>query len=393
MQGMIAAAAFGVVPAVVIGIVATLVLAWAWHGRQVDEHAMCRDCGFGLNGRTRLMLPTCPDCGADLERPRAIRFGRRRRRPALLAASACLILGSTAWVTFATWAQVQGIDLIYHTPTSWLVADADGHDPRARNAALAELARRVSRGQLSGAREKALVEQALAYQADWSRPWVSGWGDVIEAARVAGRASDQQWARYQVQSVSLALEPQKSTLRRSDHLVMQLFRGPDRVGSRRASFDLFVEAEPGVSIAGRQVDGEHKVLDPLIAVPDPQARDKSTGAKLATTTPINLQRLPALDRLPGGEHAVKLGVTIRPARVDGATTDPAYSFTVLPGGRRVEVAGRFQLRDEGQALDALVGPEWKGVWVPPEKREALLRSAAKRKEARTGKVGQPAVGP
>src|SRR5688500_17507969 len=66
MDSMIAAAAFGVVPATVVGIVATIVLAWAWHGRQIDAHPMCRRCGFGLNGRNPLMKPQCPDCGADL---------------------------------------------------------------------------------------------------------------------------------------------------------------------------------------------------------------------------------------------------------------------------------------------------------------------------------------
>ena len=382
MSGAVAAAgfAFGVVPAVWLAVAATLVLAWAWHGRQVDAHPMCRRCGFGLNGRDPFMAPACPDCGADLRRARAVRVGRRRKRPALLALSACLILGSTLWITVASWTQAKGVQFIHHAPSSWLLEDLGDRDPRARDAALAELTRRILQGRLSRGDEQALLEQALARQADWTLPWATGWGDVVEAARAAGRLSNEQWARYQVQSVSLALEPEKDTVRRTDDLVLNLFRGPDRVSSRRTSFDLLLQTEPGVSIAGRPVNVPHETLDSTLAVPGDPARDaKSSARTLARSGPIRLIRDASLKGLAGGQQAVKVGVVIRPVRLEDVGIGNVEAYTPMPGERRVEVAGKFVLRDEDAPLDQLVGPEWKGVWVPPEKREALLRAAAKRK--------------
>ena len=378
MGSIEAAAAFGVVPASVVGVIATAVLAWAWHGRKVEPRPTCRRCGFGLNPRGGVTPSTCHDCGEDLSRPHAVHVVQRRKRRATIAAAVATILLSTAWVTLASLAQARRARVIHHAPTAWLIDSASGADERARDAALAELARRVTDGELSPARERALVEQALALQADWRRPWARGWGDVIESARAAGRLSDAQWARYQVQSLSLVLEPAKPTLGRNDRLVLNLFRGPDRVSSKGSSFDLTLELEPAVTVAGKPVPCHFSASEYLFPVPAPSGA--AAGTKIAAGEAIELQRDPSLRNLPAGPQSAQVAVTVRPVRVvsDGSG-DGLHDLVPLPGVRRVEVAGRFQVRNDEPPLDELVGPEWTGVWVPPEKREALMRAAAKRK--------------
>lgn len=378
MGSLVAATAFGVVPASVIGVLATVVLAWAWHGRQVEPRPTCRRCGFGLSSRGGATPSMCPDCGEDLSRPHAIHVAQRPRRRGTIVAALAVILLSTTWVALASLAQARRARVIHHAPTAWLVDSASGADERARDAALAELARRVTSGELSPVRERALVEQALALQADWRRPWARGWGDVIESARAAGRLSDAQWARYQVQSLSLVLEPTKPTLGRADRLALNLFRGPDRVSSKRSSFDLTLELEPAVTVAGRSVPCRFSATEPVFAVPAPSGA--AAGTKIAAGEAIELQRDPSLRNLPAGPQSAQMTVVVRPVRVvsDGSG-DSLHDLVPLPGVRRVEVAGRFQVRNDEPPLEELVGPEWKGVWLPPEKREAVMRGAAKRK--------------
>jgi hypothetical protein len=266
-------------------------------------------------------------------------------------------------------------DLVRRTPTSWLITDAGGADVRKRDAALAELARRVAKGELTPAWVQALVGKALEEQADWQRPWAAGWGDVVEAARTAGQLSDAQWIRYQVQSLSFSLEPEKETLRPVDPLVLNLFRGPDRLSSRRPSFPLAVEPEGQISVAGRTVAYAKGGTEPVVLVAGDSA---GPGRRFASVAPIDLRRQSALGNLAGGSQRVTIGLVVRPVRAEWGDGQDADQIVALPQGRRVEVGGRFVLRDE-LPLDELVSHEWKGVWAPPAQREILIRAEAKRK--------------
>ena len=376
MQGMVVAAPGGIVASVSLAACAALALGWAWRGRAAgDEHVACRWCGARLRGAA---ASECPDCGADLSRPNAVHVTHRRRRRVPAAAAAVIAL-CVAWLLAVPFSRPRlsaaSMDLARHTPTSWLAADAGGADPRKRDAALAELARRTAQGELSQAWVQALAAQALDYQADWRRPWAPGWGDVIEAARTAGQITDAQWARYQAQSISFSLEPQKETLRRDDPLVLHLFRGPDRLSSRPTPFQLTVEGDSKVDIAGRAVPSGQRGIEPQIV---------STGAvvgagqRFASMPPIDLRRQPALNGLGGGTQRVTVGLIIRPVRTEWLAGEDGQRTVPLPIGRRVEVTGRFTLRDDGPPLDELVTPEWKGVWAPPGQRDVLLRAQAKR---------------
>src|SRR5215207_8227474 len=63
----------------------------ARHGRPIDDHPICRRCGFDLIGLPQ-DVHRCSECGRDLREPRAIIQGRRVRQPGLMVLGALLVI-------------------------------------------------------------------------------------------------------------------------------------------------------------------------------------------------------------------------------------------------------------------------------------------------------------
>ncbi len=78
-------------------------------GRRTDDHPLCRRCGFDLTGLPG-GHPACPECGATLAAPQAVRVGHRARRPAPLAAGLALLLLTVGLAGGAGWAALRGVD-------------------------------------------------------------------------------------------------------------------------------------------------------------------------------------------------------------------------------------------------------------------------------------------
>src|SRR5688572_4396475 len=149
-------------------------LAWAMRGRRVDDHPMCRRCGFDLYGRPS-DAQRCSECGADLGRRRAVRVGRRERRRGVVAVTAPGLLLSLGWLAFVGWTAAARVAGTRHKPAWWLTRLAESKDPAPRDAALGELTRRIPEGTLGTEREQALIAKALDHQGRWDQPWVAGW--------------------------------------------------------------------------------------------------------------------------------------------------------------------------------------------------------------------------
>jgi ribosomal protein L37E len=196
-----------------------------WRGRRVDDHPHCRRCGFDLFGK-----PTgsavCAECGADLNRHRAVRIGRRAKRLGWLTVSLLIWL----LLTGVCWTHLSGVQWNHHVPLWWVMRRMESTDPGVRNTALSELAWRIGAGVMPPDRETALVDRALAYQADLDRPWVAGWGLIVEASRQVHHITDDRWNLYLLNSVTLHLVPNQKTVRLSDELSFSVVRGPDRLG-------------------------------------------------------------------------------------------------------------------------------------------------------------------
>ena len=205
-----------IVPAVV-AVASLALLVYAVHGRRVDDHPVCRTCGFDLIGKPQ-GATVCSECGADLARARAVRFGRRQTRRQLVAISVSVLLACAGWLGMLGWRATRGIVWNHHKPLWLLTREARGGHVIARDAALTELTRRMGGGKLSQQQTDALVDAALEIQADSRRPWTATVADVFTRTRAAGKLSDPRWRRYAGQAAALELRA-RATVRRGDPLV------------------------------------------------------------------------------------------------------------------------------------------------------------------------------
>ncbi|MEZ6241801.1 MAG: hypothetical protein R3B57_02040 [Phycisphaerales bacterium] len=173
---------------IVAGLVLLIV---GLRGRRVSDHPHCRRCGFDLIGATLRAArpcgpsPLCPECGAQLDarvpgsKPRPIRRGRRRRRPHFIAIG--VILLSFLGVPLALTHTGQWTRFNPRKPFGVLQLDIRIGSNTVKRAALAELESRILNSRVSSAEARALADLSLRVQADRSRPWDPGWGNIIAA--------------------------------------------------------------------------------------------------------------------------------------------------------------------------------------------------------------------
>ena len=174
--------------AIVSLALAAVLLAYALRGRVVARGRFCRKCRFDLEG---LDQPTCPECGRDLAGPKPTRSTLRRIRRLPLAAAVILQIAGIGLLLV----QAPGIGarIVAGLPDAAVVRLA-GH---RLDAAVDELAARATRTPpMADPVTARAVELALAHQADASESWDPRWGEVLAAAFVGDRMTDDQIARY-----------------------------------------------------------------------------------------------------------------------------------------------------------------------------------------------------
>ena len=208
-----------------------VLLAWSRHGRRVDDHPLCRRCGFDLTGRPE-GSQRCPECGADLKRRRAMRIGHRRRRTLWIALALVIILAPIGITTRFLWPILSDPNPDRLKPVWWLSAEATHFGGIFRNSALDELIRRESTGALKKEEIDPLIDAALAQQADLSRPWFAKWGDLVEEAEDHNHVPTEKWHRYLRQSLGDSLKLQvRARVRTGDPLPARVVYRPSRTGS------------------------------------------------------------------------------------------------------------------------------------------------------------------
>ena len=72
-----------------------LLLWWGRWGRRVNDHPICRKCGYDLLGLSP-GTAACPECGRSLSRKRAKRRGLRVKRPGAIAFALILLIADLA---------------------------------------------------------------------------------------------------------------------------------------------------------------------------------------------------------------------------------------------------------------------------------------------------------
>ena len=215
---------------VLVFVVGLVLLIRGLRGRRVDDHPICRRCGFDLFNRPA-SSERCPECGADLHGPHAIQQGHRQRRGGLIGAGSFLLAIVLLGVGFFAWVTLSSSNWWQRAPVWWLRYEAGSVDPKSRDAALAELIARIAAGKLSQARIDQLADRALTYQGDKAKAWIPGWGDFVEAAEAASKLSSDRWQKYLAQAPNLRLEL-RSDINRGDRLYYWLRSGNARIGNR-----------------------------------------------------------------------------------------------------------------------------------------------------------------
>ncbi len=192
-------------------------LAWAaWRGRRVNDHPLCRKCGFDLVGHAAQLLAQtsqldtvakCPECGTPLGSPRAILVGQRVRRSRLLAVAIVMMILGGAGVGLTGWGSLSTVNWNLHKPTWLLVIEAQSPTRTGAQGVYAELLARqmINPSAYAGSRSNVLTAAILRIQGDQSAAWHEEMGRLLESMRASGQVDDARWETYGVQAIDTAL--------------------------------------------------------------------------------------------------------------------------------------------------------------------------------------------
>ncbi|MEO1129962.1 MAG: hypothetical protein AAFX05_09710 [Planctomycetota bacterium] len=167
-------------------------------GRELHDHPTCAGCRFDLEG----IYPesqTCPECGAALHAPTAIRRGVRKRHwPRASLGAFVFLLGALLASPFLIPA---GNDPITKLMPDWILVWRTGHSsPRSVQPALAELQRRwwSTSGVFTGSDTSLfdVLGNALEWQQAPERAWLKDWDPFVLEAYGSGAFTSDLYRRY-----------------------------------------------------------------------------------------------------------------------------------------------------------------------------------------------------
>jgi hypothetical protein len=164
-------------------------------GERIDDHPLCRKCGFDLTGKPA-DSDRCGECGALLTDAKAIRIGHRRHRQRLVVAGTAMFLLSSIISGFVLYDGMVGLSWSHYLPTRWLALNATSTNATFRTPALVELVARLKAGEIGDSQLNALITKGLVYQGDLTKPWDTGWGDFLEYTYGSGKLTAAQWQQY-----------------------------------------------------------------------------------------------------------------------------------------------------------------------------------------------------
>ena len=222
------------------------------HGRRIDDHPLCRRCGFDLFGNPG--ATTCTECGADLTRPRAVTVGHRVRRRGPLWAGAALLVPAVLLLAGSVYVAFDADAWQRNEPEWWLVSDLDS--PQSAPAAVGELLRRTQAGGIGDDAWHALVDRALDAQADLVQAWqIVPWPSLLTDAMAKGKFTAAQRRRYT--RTALGLNPTSPEAAAAEAWVwsQRVAAGDDELRvSRLDGLDEAAQAELVEEILERQAD-------------------------------------------------------------------------------------------------------------------------------------------
>ncbi|MCC7389587.1 MAG: hypothetical protein IT431_12555 [Phycisphaerales bacterium] len=309
-------------------------------GRQINNHPICRRCKFDLVG-VYPGIERCPECGAELHTPRAIRPGARRRRRGVLVAAAAILLIGLGGGGAMGWALITGYNWYPHAPVALLETLARSASVQTQTGALNEIVARHAAGGVPDERLHRLAVEGLARQADAARPWAVGWGNAIEAAADTGLLSAEQLAGYLQRSIEFELDHAERVAPGEEVMVSVRFR-PLRCGDNLKLVAI-------QSVTSLRIDGGP---GELISVPRRSSFFiNGPGTTSATSFPVTLDAPPGRHELVAVASAdlTKVSGFVSPASPPATDTTVTAvlrrPFTILEG----PFAGPVLVPDAGMA--------------------------------------------
>ena len=167
-----------------------------WRGRWLERDPHGRKSRYNFTG---LASPQCPECGADVTKPKAVVIGRRKRGHAMLLFGAIGVMAGVCIPAIPDASRVWRLfDRYDYYSVNWLVRDARRGEQRA----FEHLGHRIHQRMLSLDEMRMLVKEALAQQPNIVTPddhWVALAGRLM-VAEVFTPEQKRQWVTQGLQA-------------------------------------------------------------------------------------------------------------------------------------------------------------------------------------------------
>ncbi len=238
---------------IAIGVISLAMLVIGWRGRRVDDHPVCRRCRYDLIGLDPRPAH-CPECSADLARPKAVRDGARRKRRGAVALG---MLGLTVALVAAgalTWGAASSFNWNTIKPAWLLEQEMRGFGASFDQGVIDELASRVLKGRTDDERLGRLARIALDLQGDPTASWATGYGDIVEYAGSTGVLDQAAMDTYYGRCIGTQVLV-RDTLRAGDDSNVTIDFGEMRLGGATYWFtvqerDCRLDGEPTLGVLG-----------------------------------------------------------------------------------------------------------------------------------------------
>jgi hypothetical protein len=351
-----------------VGVGGGVALRVGLRGRRIDDHPVCRKCGFDLTGTPESSW-RCSECGTNLRGPGAVRIGHRRRRAGRVVSGVLLVLAAITGGTLDVAERTQSFSWIEYAPVKWLLYEGQNGGGSARTDALKELLDRAKHIELNSVQISATVSVALTMQGDASKPWDPAWGDIIESERGNKRVNDEQWKLYAHQALrdafALRLRP---AVRLGDPLPAWI----DAKAGRTATN----------SMLRRAIDFGHLRFADFPGEVDTDLSTMSSGAAefadgIAFGSVLNSNRFPK--QLSPGDHPVHIRLAVKVGEPNGPNSigalvsesiDLAGNAKILPATQpTVKAVSNPQM---AEAIRKCLSAELQAQLGPNSSRESMI---------------------
>lgn len=354
------------------GLVVLTLLGIAWliiragrRGVLIDDHPLCRACGFDL-----VALPDsserCSECGADLTQPGKVIHGHTKPRAGLLVSGVAMLAVTLILAAGITLSTARAIDFAAYKPTWWVLREANSSSRPLREDAMARLIARDEAGTLDPARRQQLIELALAHQANAAIPWDPAWGTYLSDRLLDGTLSETQRDRFVAEMIAPAAMAMtlRKDIRVGDPLRLNVLAGGTRMPGMTNLAARYRQRDERYFVDGRPLKRYGDVGD-------------SGGASTLTVAPsiystVNAEQLVGIVE---GEHEIEFRSKID--IVDGFDRDARLVASVP-----VLLKGRFILHPRNTDLvsrivDPKLAPRFASLWTASIELESGPRASVR----------------